>query len=84
MLNITVYSGPGCMKCHITRSQLAKAGIPFTAAEAADHEDLVPMVEGLGLKRELPVVVVENTEGEDMVWTGLSHDNIRALKYLAA
>jgi glutaredoxin len=79
---VTVYSGPGCTRCQVTKAQFRKLGIAFVEAEAADHPEIIETVESLGLVRQLPVVVIDQEAGEQMVWTGLDRDGIKALHYL--
>lgn len=79
---VVMYTGEGCMKCRITGSQFTKRGIEYTTQMADNHPSLPALVEGAGLKRQLPVVVVSRPGDEDMIWTGLDHDAIKALEHL--
>jgi len=82
-LSVRVYSSTDpCVMCNVTKSQLDRAGIPFTELIAAEHPEIIEEVVALELPRQLPVVKVVNPHGEDMLWTGLSRENIVALKFL--
>lgn len=83
MLDVALYSGPGCMRCHVTASRFDALGIGYHIEPAVEHPEIVERVEGLGLKRQLPVVQVTGGEYDvEMLWTGLSPENIAALAYL--
>lgn len=82
-LDVTMFSGPGCMRCRLTGNRFDDLGIAYHTAPAAEHPEVVERVEALGLKRQLPVVRVTGGEHEsEMWWTGLDPGNITALSYL--
>lgn len=82
-LDVTMFSGPGCMRCRVTANRFDDLGIDYHTEQAAEHPEIVDQVETLGLKRQLPVVRVTGGEHEsEMWWTGLDSGSINALSYL--
>lgn len=73
---VTVYSSPGCMRCHVTKKALAKLRIPHTEVDVTADSAAADYVRGLGYQ-ELPVVVAGGTH-----WSGHRDDNLNALAYL--
>lgn len=75
---ITVYTaGERCMACKLTRADLDKRGIDYTAVDLTTDEDARAYVAGLG-HHSAPVVVV--TDDDTMRdWSGYRPDAIAAL-----
>lgn len=76
MMTVTVYStGPSCARCTMTKSALAKRGVPFIEVDLREQPAAREYVtEDLGYT-EAPVVVVEDGTGQDH-WSGFRIDQI--------
>ena len=80
---ITVYDGPNCMKCRVTKRKLQKLGAPYLSESARMPDGTVnPKIAHLGYTT-LPIVTVTNRDGEITAhWSDLKPENIEAAAYL--
>lgn len=82
---ITVFDGPGCMKCRVTKLHLMKLGAAYQSEPARMPDGSInPKIEHLGYTT-LPIVTVTDESGEiTSHWSDLHPDNIEAAAYLTA
>lgn len=73
---ITVYTGPGCHRCHATLRQAERRGMPVTVVDTATDTAAGDRLRSSGFS-ELPVVEVTDAAGEVLEsWSGYRHDLI--------
>jgi glutaredoxin-like protein NrdH len=73
LVEITVFSKPGCQQCAMTARHLDRLGLPYRYRDVTEDDEAYEIVEALGYKA-LPVV----TAG-DMHWTGYRHAKLKRL-----
>lgn len=73
MVEVTVYSKPGCQQCVQTAKKLDAMKIPYYYVDVTQDDTARTVVEHLGY-RQLPVVLVG-----DMHWSGLRPDRLNNL-----
>lgn len=73
---VTVYSKPDCFQCDLTKKNLDRNEVPYTAVDITADQDAYDYVSGIGYKAA-PVVVVNNGSNEDTHWYGYRPDMIR-------
>lgn len=78
----TVYTRPGCMKCHATIRALQKIGISVTVEQLEDNPKAIETMQTNGWQT-LPLVEVVASDGEIFRWADMRKDDIDALAYLA-
>lgn len=78
MMTVTLYTKPGCQQCVLTSKKFNQAGVEFTTKDISESEEAYNEVVALGYK-SLPVVVVQEADGEPTSWAGLRPDMIRDL-----
>jgi glutaredoxin-like protein NrdH len=69
LLEITVYTTPGCVQCRPTKAKLDRAGVPFTEVDLALPENEAH-AERIKAKGYLQAPVVETSDGRE--WGGFN------------
>lgn len=77
-MKVTVYSGPACYKCDLTKKQLDKLGVPYTEVVLAEHPELVEQFKAEG-RAALPVVKVVYDDGRVELWNDYRYARIKEL-----
>lgn len=70
-MSITVFSGPGCVKCLVTKKHLRKRGVEFEEIDVQESPEWVDRLKENGFLG-LPVVLVNDED----VWEGYSSESI--------
>ena len=81
---ITIYDGPNCMKCRMTKRNLVNLGVPYRTEPAHLPDGTInPTIADLGYQT-LPVVTMTDARGNITAhWSDFKVDNIKAAAYLA-
>lgn len=64
MIKAIIYTNPGCMKCRMTRTRLAKAGMPVETRQVSDYPQIVEALREVG-QLTLPYVQIIDEEPWD-------------------
>lgn len=78
MMEVTVYTKPGCVQCNATKRRLEAKGFSPNMIDVSADQAALDHVVNLGY-RQVPVVVVGNDH-----WAGFQPDKIDALPELEA
>lgn len=73
LVEISVYSRPGCQQCRTTTRHLEKLGLPYRYRDVTEDADAYNVVQALGYQ-SLPVI----TAG-DMHWSGYRNEKLKWL-----
>lgn len=78
---ITVYSKPNCQQCNATKRSLKRSEVPYVLSPIDD--DVLALVERMGLGRTAPVVVVSRPDTGEIIdaWTGYNPGKISDLNH---
>lgn len=76
-MNVTVLTKPDCAQCDFTKSYLANHGIEYDVVDITVNADARQKAIDLGYF-SAPVVIVES-DGQVVHWSGFKPDRIKAL-----
>ncbi len=74
---VTVYTGPSCQACTLTKKHLARRGVEFTEIPLDSDDGILAAAQELGLSTA-PVVCASTPDGE-VFWDGYRPDRIDQL-----
>jgi glutaredoxin-like protein NrdH len=77
-MKVTVYTGPNCHKCEITKTQLGQLGVSFNEVDLTERPDLAAEFKNHGMGA-LPVVEVVHHDGRIDYWNDYRYTRIKEL-----